>query len=259
MLGFRIAAQTACFAQSIKKALHTAGEIGCNGVQIDARTELIPSDLSETGLRQFRKMLNDLNLQVSSIAFPTRRGYADPNDLQPRIEATLAAMRMASQLDSRVLIGNLGPISDAGSDEPSTTLLEALHLLAREGNRYGVRLVMQSSTSAELLDEFVSQLPTGTMWLDLNPARLIAQGESPAEFTSIAGRHIAHVYATDAVYDLATSQGVEVELGRGTADFPELLGMLEEHNYREWLTISRLASQQPIEDCRNAVSYLRSL
>ena len=74
-----------------------------------------------------------------------------------------------------------------------------------------------------------------------------------------AGRHIAHVHATDGVRDLASGLGVEVELGRGTADFPVLLGMLEEFEYRDWITIERRNSRKPVEDISNAVQYLRSL
>jgi len=67
------------------------------------------------------------------------------------------------------------------------------------------------------------------------------------------------VHAADGVHDFGTGQAAEVELGRGTADFPELLGLLEEHGYRDWVTIERRHSQQPIEDVGNAVQYLRSL
>ena len=256
---FRIAAQTRCFAQPFKKALHTAARLGCVGVQIDARNELRPGELSETGLRQLRKMLVDLNIRVGSVAFPTRRGYADPNDLQRRIEATLQAMRLASKLSARILVFNLGqlPVADSAG---RAILSEAICSLASQGNRLGVRLAAQTSnTDSRRIVEFIESLPEGTLSLDLHPARLIAQGHSPAEFVATAGRHIAHVHATDGVYDLASGYGVEVELGRGTADFPVLLGMLEEHEYRDWLTIERRDSTQPMEDIGNAVQYLRSL
>lgn len=259
MIGFKIAAQTRCFAQSIKKALHTAAGLGCNGVQIDARSELTPAELSETGVRQFRKMLNDLNLQVASIAFPTRRGYANPVDLQPRLEATSAAMQFASRLGARVLVGNLGPLPDADDEDAMSSLRDAIQSLANQGDRLGVRLVVQSASDAAELDQFVSGLPEGTLSLDLHPARLISQGVNPAEFVNCVGRHIAHVHATDGVYDLASGQAIEVELGRGTADFSELLGLLEEYGYRDWLTIERRSSSQPIEEIGNAVSFLRSL
>ncbi len=259
MIGFKIAAQTACFAQSIKKALHTAARLGCEGVQIDARSELQPAELSDTGLRQLRKILADLNLRVGSVAFPTRRGYSDPTDLQPRLEATLAAMQLASRLGARILIGNLGSLPDGENASKRATLTDAIQSLASHGDRLGVRLVMQAKAPAQVLVDFVASLPEGSLALDFHPARLIAQGESPAEFVSTAGRHIAHVHASDGVHDLASGQGIEVELGRGTADFPELLGMLEEFGYRDWLTIERRNSRQPIEDIGNAVKYLRSL
>jgi sugar phosphate isomerase/epimerase len=73
------------------------------------------------------------------------------------------------------------------------------------------------------------------------------------------GQHIAHVHAVDAVRDLAGGDSTEVELGRGSVDFPALVGQLEEHNYRDWLTIERRHSSQPAEDVGNAVKYLRSL
>ena len=257
MIGFKIAAQTQCFAQSIKKALHTAARLGCDGVQIDARSELQPSELSDTGLRQLRKMLADLNLRIGSVAFPTRRGYASPIDLQPRLEATHAAMQLASRLGARLLIGNLG-ILPSNADEQSS-LVSVLQSLASQGDRLGVQLVMQATATAEQLADFVAGLPEGSLSLDLHPARLIAQGESPAEFVATAGQHIAHVHAADGVHDLSSGQGVEVELGRGTADFPELLGLLEEHGFRDWVTIERRTARQPIEDVGNAVQYLRSL
>lgn len=259
MIGFRIAAQTRCFAQSIKKALHTAASLGCDGVQIDVRSELKPSELSETGVRQFRKILNDLNLRVGSVTFPTRRGYSNPVDLQPRIEATLAAMQFASRIEARIMVANLGPLSDAEDGTVTSTLTDAIETLAAHADRLGVRLAMQSPSQAGELAEFVAHLPEGAMSLDFHPGQLISRGESPAEFISTAGQHIAHVHASDGVYDLAAKHAIEVDLGRGTADFPELLGLLEEFGYRDWLTIERRNAQQPLEAVGNAVSYLRSL
>lgn len=255
-----IGVQTKCLAQPFRKALHIAARLGCDGVQIDARRELPPAELSETGLRQLRKMLVDLNLRVGSVAFPTRRGYADPNDLQRRVDATLAAMQLASRLDARILICHLGSVPDAEQADQRARLADVLANLFRHGNRLGVQLAAQATASSpQALADFLSTLPEGTLALDLHPARLIAQGQSPAEFVAAVGQHIAHVHAADGVRDLATGHGVEVQLGRGTADFPELLGLLEEFDYRGWLTIQRCDSQQPVEDAANAVQYLRSL
>ena len=73
------------------------------------------------------------------------------------------------------------------------------------------------------------------------------------------GPHIVHVHACDAVRDVATRQGVEVELGRGAADFPEILGRLTEFDYRGWVTIERRETSDPTAEIGNAVEYLRAL
>jgi sugar phosphate isomerase/epimerase len=240
--------------------LHTAAQTGCNGVQIDARHELRPTDLSDTGLRQFRKILDDLNLRVGSIAFPTRRGYANPEGLERRLEAAQAAMQLASRLQAGILVVNLGSVPDAESAPERSLLVEALLSLASRGNQLGVQLAAQASgTDVDVLKAFIETLPEGTLSLDLHPVQLIGQEESPANFIAAVGRHIVHVHAVDAVRDIGSGGSVEVELGRGAVDFPELLGMLEEFGFRGWFTIERRDSQQVVEDVTNAVRFLRSL
>ncbi|MCA9259203.1 MAG: TIM barrel protein, partial [Planctomycetales bacterium] len=108
--------------QPFKKALHTAARTGCDGVQIDARNELRPSECSDTAVRQLRKLLDDLNLRVGSVRFPNRRGYAEPTDLQRRVEATLDAMRMASQFRAATLVCSLGALPQ--EDSPQRSELE---------------------------------------------------------------------------------------------------------------------------------------
>src|SRR6056297_2353137 len=79
----------------LKKALAMAAGLGVSGVEICARTAVRPSELSDTGVRQLRKMLDDLNLQVAAVRFQTRRGYDQSADLERRVEATKDAMQMA--------------------------------------------------------------------------------------------------------------------------------------------------------------------
>ena len=48
-------------------------------------------------------------------------------------------------------------------------------------------------------------------------------------------------------------------LGRGAADYPSLLGQLEELNYRGYFTILRRTSDNPLDELRAAMQYLRNL
>ena len=73
------------------------------------------------------------------------------------------------------------------------------------------------------------------------------------------GPHVLHVHACDAVRDVRAGQATVVELGRGTADLPELLGRLTEFDYRGWVTIECGASANPLSEIENAVSFLRAV
>ena len=54
-------------------------------------------------------------------------------------------------------------------------------------------------------------------------------------------------------------RGLETPLGRGSVDFPELIGVLEEHNYRGYFTIERRHTSDPVTEIGHAVQYLRNL
>ena len=100
----KIGIQLASLRLPFKKALHMAGDLGADAVEIDARNELKPRDLSQTGMRQMRKLLNDRNLRVCAIGFRTRQGYNVVENLNRRVEATKEAMRMAYQLGTNVVV-----------------------------------------------------------------------------------------------------------------------------------------------------------
>jgi sugar phosphate isomerase/epimerase len=258
VIGAKIAIQTKCLAQPLKQALHTARRLDADGVQIDLRTELPAAELSDTGRRQLRKILDDLNLRVGSVAFPTRRGYAEPHELDRRIEATIAAMRQASQLGSAVMSITLGALPEDPSGQ--TTLREALSMLGAQSHRLGVRLAAQTAGTAPAeVARLIAELPDGTIGVELSPADLIHAGRQPPEFVHTLGRHIEHVLANDATRGLRAGGVADVELGRGSAELPELLGALEEFDYRGWLTVERRNSPRAVEEAESAVRFLRSL
>jgi sugar phosphate isomerase/epimerase len=52
---------------------------------------------------------------------------------------------------------------------------------------------------------------------------------------------------------------VEVQLGRGSVDFPELLAKLAERGYRGYFTVLRNDAADPAAEIGQAIKYLRSL
>jgi sugar phosphate isomerase/epimerase len=234
--------------------------LGAEAVEIDARHELKAADLSHTGVRQVRKMLDDLNLRVSCVSFRTRRGYHVADDLERRLEATRQAMKLAYDLGTNIVVNHIGRVPSDDDAAASETLVQALLDLGRYGQKVGAFLAAETGTdSGEALAGLLARVPSGSVGVDLNPARLVIHGHSPAEAVRALGPLVMHVHATDATRDLAAGRGVEVPLGRGSAEFPELLALLEEHQYRGYLTIERHGSDDPVGEIGQAVEFLRNL
>lgn len=244
----------------LKKALHTAAQMGARGVQIDARSGLRPAEMSRTGIRQFRKMLDDLQLQVCSVAYPTRRGYDTQDDLDRRIAGTKEAMQFAYDLGAAVVVNHIGAIPEDSEGGSWQTLIEALTDLGMHGQHTGAILCAKTAgVSGTDLARLLAALPESLIGIDLDPGRLIHSGQSVPEAVTVLGPEIQHVTASDGVWDLASRRGSEVQLGRGTVDYPELLGTLEEFNYRGWLTIERRESSDPVTEIAQSIQFLQTI
>ncbi|HQU44548.1 MAG: hypothetical protein B7Z73_15070, partial [Planctomycetia bacterium 21-64-5] len=132
--------------------------------------------------------------------------------------------------------------------------------LGTYAQRAGALLAAETgSESAGDLARLLAALPAGTVGVTLNPGALIINGFSPLEAVAALGSQIVYVHAQDGVRDLAQGRGIEVQLGRGAADFPALLGALEEHGYRGDWTVVREKAENPLEEIGQAVSFLQSL
>jgi len=260
MLQIKVAIELASLKLPFKQALLTAAQLGAEAVEIDGRNEVSVADLSHTGVRQVRKMLEDLNLRVAALSFRTRRGYSTVAELDRRVDATKHALKLAYDLGTNVVINHIGRIPPDEEHSTLTTLRTALMDIGREGQRVGAFLAAETGTeSGADLRKLIDSLPPSSLLVDFNPANLIIHGFDPREAATALGAHVAHVHATDGTRDVAAGRGIEVPLGRGSAEFPEILAALEEHQYRGYLTIRRQDSSNVLEEIAAAVKYLRAL
>ena len=260
MLQIRVGVELASLRLPFRQALLTARELGAEAVEIDARSQLRPEDLSHTGVRQVRKMLDDLNMRVSAVAFRTRRGYSVLDDLEARLDATRRAMKLAYDLGSSVLVNHVGRVPPEADTAARSTLVQALADLGRHGQRVGAMLAAETGTeSGADLAALIASLPPGSIGVDFNPAGLILNGHSPRDAIGPLAPHVLHLHATDATRDLALGRGVEVPLGQGNAELPDILAALEEQQYRGYITVARHDSHSPRADIQQAIQFLRNL
>ncbi|MBX3422445.1 MAG: sugar phosphate isomerase/epimerase [Pirellulaceae bacterium] len=243
-----------------KKALHTAAKMGASGIEIDARNGIQPSEISDTGRRQILKMLTDLNLTVAAVRYPTRRGYDVIDDLDRRLEATKQAMTFAYSLGARIVINAVGIVPEDDQHPARSQLLASLTDLARHGERVGAVLACETgSEPCPVLVRLLDQVPGGSLGIHFNPARLILANHYTPQDIRICAHYVRSVAARDAVRDFSQRRGIEVKVGRGSAEFPEILGVLEEHRFNGWFVLERAGAGDAIQEMSDALAYLRAL
>jgi sugar phosphate isomerase/epimerase len=258
--GLKIAIQLSSLGQPFKQALLTAAKLGASAVEIDARGEINAQTISSTGMRDLRRLLGDLELRVSAIGFRTRRGYDDHDEIERRVTATKAVMKFAHGIGASVVINQVGLVSRDENTAAWKLLVEVLTDLSLYGHQVGARLAAQTGTeSGADLAKLLKALPPQGIGVDLDPGNLIVGGFSPLEAIAALGDQILHVHATDAVQDRARGRGMEVQLGRGSADYPALCGALEEHNYRGYFTLTREQSENAPLELGIGVKFLKNL
>lgn len=260
MRPFKIGIQLKSLRLPFKKALAKAAELGAEAVEVDARDEVRPSEMSQTGVRQLKKMLGDLGLSVCAVSFRTRRGYQVLDDLDARVEATKKAMTMAYQLGTPVVINQVGRVPEDTSSPEFQLLSAVLTDLGNFGNRAGAWLAAETGTEPPAtLRQLLDHVPEASIGVNLDPGNLVINNFSVEEAIHELGRLVRHVHAKDGVRDLAQGRGVEVPLGRGTADFAFVLAALDDLGYQGYVTVEREKADDPVAEVAQAVTYLKNL
>ena len=260
MLELKIGIPLASLGLPFRPAVAKAAALGAGAVEIDARREINPAELTQTGIREIRKLLDDYQLRVCAVSFQTRYGYQVRDELSRRVDATKQVLGVAYKLGCSVVVNYVGRVPEAEDDPDWALLVETLADIGRHGQRVGATLCARTGAErGEDLARLVRSLPAGSLGVDFDPGTLIMNGHSPREALQALGPFVQHVHARDAVRDVSQGRGVETRLGEGVADFPQLLGILEEQRYRGYLTIQREGTRNAEADIAAAVAYLKQL
>jgi L-ribulose-5-phosphate 3-epimerase len=248
------------FGLPLRRALAEAGRLGISGVQVDAVGDLAPGALSDTGRRQFRHLLRTHNLELTALGCPLRRGLDATENQQPRIEHVRNVLALSYDLGPRKVIVQAGAVPEDPQSPRRQTLMESLRALAQFGDRAGTVLALETGLEkGAVLAAFLDGFDTGSLGVNLDPANLLLHGFDPYESVQALGRRIVHAHAKDARQVSASRAAQEVPLGQGDIDWLKFLGVLEEVEYRGWLTIERETGDNRRADVAAGVAFLRRL
>jgi sugar phosphate isomerase/epimerase len=233
--------------------------MGAKAVQIDARNELKPSELSETGRRQFLHWLREIGLTVASLHFPTRRTFFEPDQLDARVAAVKRTMEFAFQLKARVVTVRVGRIPE-DEDSPSfQLLLDVLNDLVRHGNHIGCVLALTPcNDTPERLAQTVSHVVEGALGINFDPAVFVMSSQDPVAAFRSLHKSVTHIQVRDAIRDV-DGGGTEVPVGRGEVVWDELLSMIDDSGFPGWTTVARTTGDDKHDDTARAVQFIKQV
>ena len=244
----------------LRRALEAAKRLGVAGVQVDAAGDLDPRQLSATGRREFRNLLKTYNLELTAVGCPLRHGLDVPEALEERIDLLRLTMVLSFDLGPRVTIVEAGRVQEEESDPRRLLMREALLTLGQHGDRVGAVLALETGLeSGEVLRKFLVGFDSGGLGVNFDPANLMMHGFDLYEGGRILREKIVHAHAKDARKSGASRQAQEVPLGHGDIDWLLLLSVLEEIDYRGWLTVECEGGDNRVAEVSAGVQFLRRL
>src|SRR5262245_42740465 len=259
MTPLRIAVATSLFRLPIRRAIPTAAECGAQGVQFDARTEVKPEDYGETARRQLLHELSERSLSVASLTFPLRRPLHDAEHLDLRVAAIRQAMQFAAQLRAKVLTVRAGRLPESADAPDLQKLRDVLRDLARFGNHVGVALSLtHAGDSPAPLVSLLQEIKDGPLGVDFDPAACVLARRNPSADLREAHSVVTHLQVRYAIRDF-DGAGLEVPVGRGEVDWPEILALVGEMRYTGWLTVRRTAGDDILGDTARAVQFIQNV
>ena len=244
----------------LRAAMAEAQRFGVEGARFDARGDLAPDRLSQTGRRELLHLLRGHNLSVAALGCPLRHGLDVEQDQQPRLEQVQKVMALSYELGARVVLLEAGPVPADDSLASARRLTEALTVLGQHGDRIGTVLALATGLNdGATLRKYLDRFDTAGLAVALDPANWLMNGFDPYESGQALHGKVALAVARDARTALANRQGQEVALGHGDLDWLKWLALLEEIEYRGWITVEREGGDQTAADVGAGVDFLRRI
>jgi sugar phosphate isomerase/epimerase len=216
--------------QDLRENLRTAADLGLGGVIIEAIGPMSPSELSRTGRREVRALLNSGALALDALALPARRTIADIDQWEDRLARMRFAMEMAYELGTRRVC--VAPGAVPADDKNRSLFVDHLKQLADVAERHGISLICEAGLDPfHQLVETISGMKHPSLSISLDPGRLLASGQDFAKAAESAHALLGLVYATDPEF-----LGLGISRSGQCVDWERFRDILEEVGYRgRWI------------------------
>ena len=240
--------------------------------------ENAPENLSAAARRELLKEVKDAGLVFSALCGDLGRGFGNREINPELVEKSKRIMDLALDLETNIITTHIGVVPSDPTHERYKIMQEACYELASYADSVGAHFAVETGPeTAVVLKGFLDSLGSKGVSVNLDPANLcMVTGDDPVAAVYTLKDYIVHTHAKDGnrlhecspeyIYKVLHPvpqelQGIqffeEVPLGTGSVDFPAYLKALEEIGYRGFLTIEREVGDQPEQDIRIAIDFLK--
>ncbi|GIP58455.1 sugar phosphate isomerase/epimerase family protein [Paenibacillus woosongensis] len=275
------------FGVGVMEGLKKAKEVGAEGVQIYAVSgEMDPAALTPAKRKELRSYIDGLGLEISALCGDLAgHGFQDADANPAKIEKSKRILDLAVELGTSVVTTHIGIVPDDRNGHIYHAMQEAceeLGIYAKSMNAYFA--IETGPEPAAHLKSFLDTLSTNGVSVNFDPANMVmVTGDDPVEGVKLLKDYLVHTHVKDGRrfrpvdpkevygylgYDEMTHEKIaemassgaafeELPLGAGAVDFPAYFAALQEIGYKGYLTIEREVGDNPAEDIRKAVEFIR--
>lgn len=281
MYNFPIGVMAESFGLDTKSAVLKAKELGANGLQMYcARGHNAPENLTKDKRKELLDFVKSNGLQFSAICGDMGRGFHNREQNAELIQRSKEIMELAKELESDIVTTHIGVIPSDPHHDRYKIMQEACFELAEFADSMGSHFAIETGPETSLtLKGFLDGLGTKGVAVNLDPANLVmVAGDDPVLAVYNLKDYIVHTHAKDGikkfhcdpelVYGIRQPMGEEeiskgafeeMPLGEGKVDFPAYIKALDDIGYKGFLTIERKCGDNPSEDIKSAMTFLKSI
>jgi len=244
---------------SAREGIRRASDLGFGSVELAARGQINPKELSRTGRRHLANYVSGMGLRLNALsADPGGRRFADSSRVQEYIDHAKAVLELAAEIGAPVVSTYAGPLAADENDPTRQLVVSAIAEVARHADRVGAVLSLETSDPTDRLGEVIKLLANPSLKVTFDPADLLIAGCDPIAHVAAVADQIVAVHAADAIGG-STGRGREVPMGQGELDYRAFLGALAEAGYYGVHTVRRRNAADPEAEVAAAKRFLESL